>query len=242
MIFGDASTMKQWANDSRIEIHGPGFSKFILGDDAVDHWEQYVDAMAASIAENSGRSCVNASGVWVSRHGADIADALARKLAQVTPKRAEDPAAQLAPFADPAVAGRISTIIDDGLREDGATDVTARYRDSQRLTPFENCTYLLPTILHCTSPAHTLSNREYLFPFASVVECPQKEMLTRMGPSLVVTAITDDPDFKRQLLESPHVGRLNFGAIPTNHITWDQPHEGNLFDHLYGRRAFQTVA
>jgi uncharacterized protein (DUF952 family) len=24
-------------------------------------------------------------------------------------------------------------------------------------------------------------------------------------------------------------------------ISWDQPHEGNLFDHLYARRAFQSV-
>jgi uncharacterized protein (DUF952 family) len=24
-------------------------------------------------------------------------------------------------------------------------------------------------------------------------------------------------------------------------ISWDQPHEGNLFDHLYSRRAFQAV-
>jgi hypothetical protein len=63
-----------------------------------------------------------------------------------------------------------------------------------------------------------------------------------MGPSLVVTALTEDNEFKRELLSSSHVGRLNFGAIPTIQISWDQPHEGNLFDHLYARRAFQTVA
>ena len=45
----------------------------------------------------------------------------------------------------------------------------------------------------------------------------------------------------RGLLASPLVGRLNLGAIPTNHIQWDQPHEGNLFDHLYARRAFQRA-
>jgi hypothetical protein len=37
------------------------------------------------------------------------------------------------------------------------------------------------------------------------------------------------------------VGRLNVGPIATNHIQWDQPHEGNLFDHLYARRAFQRA-
>jgi hypothetical protein len=24
-------------------------------------------------------------------------------------------------------------------------------------------------------------------------------------------------------------------------IQWDQPHEGNLFDHLFARRAFQSA-
>ena len=33
-----------------------------------DNWEQYIDVIAASIADNSGRSCVNASGVWTPRH------------------------------------------------------------------------------------------------------------------------------------------------------------------------------
>jgi hypothetical protein len=44
-----------------------------------------------------------------------------------------------------------------------------------------------------------------------------------------------------RLLGSELIGRLNLGAIKTNQITWDQPHEGNLFEHLYGRRAFQRA-
>jgi len=39
-----------------------------------------------------------------------------------------------------------------------------------------------------------------------------------------------------------HFDRLNVGAIPTNQISWDQPHEGNLFEHLYARRSFQRAA
>ena len=62
-----------------------------------------------------------------------------------------------------------------------------------------------------------------------------------LGPTLVVTAMTNNPAFRQRLLSSPHVGRLNFGAIQTNVISWDQPHEGNLFDHLYSRRAFQMA-
>ena len=36
-------------------------------------------------------------------------------------------------------------------------------------------------------------------------------------------------------------GRLDIGPIATNHIQWDQPHEGNLFDHQFARRAFQRA-
>jgi hypothetical protein len=30
-------------------------------------------------------------------------------------------------------------------------------------------------------------------------------------------------------------------SMATNHIHWGQPHEGNLFDHLYARRALQRA-
>ena len=63
-----------------------------------------------------------------------------------------------------------------------------------------------------------------------------------LGPSLVVTCISNDPAFRARFVSSPLVDRLNFGAIPTTHIGWDQPHEGNLFEHLYSRRAIQRTA
>jgi hypothetical protein len=62
-----------------------------------------------------------------------------------------------------------------------------------------------------------------------------------LGPTLVVTALTHDRGLVDRLLASDLIGRLNLGPIQTNAIAWDQPHEGNLFDHLYGRRAFQQA-
>ena len=239
MVFGDVSSTKIWANDPRVEVHGPGYSKVIIGEDEVDRWEQHIDVIAASIADNSGRSCVNASGVWVPRHGKAIAEALAEKLAKIRPLDADDPNAQLAPFADSNVARRISAIIDAEMP--GATDVTEKYRGGPRVAEHNGCTYLQPTIVSCSAD-HGLANREFLFPFASVVEVPEDSMPESLGSCLVLTAITSNPRLRGRLLSSPHVGRLNFGAIPTNHISWDQPHEGNLFDHLYARRAFQAAS
>ncbi len=240
MFFGDSASVGRYASDPRIELHGTGYSKVVIGEDVVDDWEKYLDVMVASITENGGRSCINASGVWTPRHGREIAEALAQRLAKIIPRDVDDDQALLAPFANPDVAGRISAIVDSGLREEGATDVSSNLR-GPRLVTHDGGTYLLPTIVHCESPDHPLANREFLFPFASVVEVAQSELPERLGPTLVVTALTEDRELINQLIASPLVDRLNIGPIPTMKIAWDQPHEGNLFEHLYARRAFQRA-
>jgi acyl-CoA reductase-like NAD-dependent aldehyde dehydrogenase len=242
MVFGDVASVSQWQEDGRVEVHGPGYSKVVIGDDLIDEWEDYLDVIATSIVDNGGRSCVNASGVWVTRHADEIAEALAARFAEIVPRAADDERAQLAPFADARVAARISQMIDQGLQEAGARDVTAERRGRERLSEWESCAYLLPTVVRCASPSHGLANREFLFPFASVVEVGRDELPEALGASLVVTAITRDEGLIGKLLASPHVDRLNIGAIPTTRISWDQPHEGNLFEHLYARRAFQSAA
>jgi acyl-CoA reductase-like NAD-dependent aldehyde dehydrogenase len=252
MVFGDVSSTKRWKGDPRVEVHGPGFSKIVIGPDAADDWEQYLDVMVESIANNGGRSCVNASGVWVTRHGDRIAEALAARLAEVEPRPADDPDAVLAPFADPATAERISAVIDQDLygaeadgpttpRSSGAFDASARVRGKDRVVTVHGGTYLLPTVIRCEA-SHALANREFLFPYASVVEVPAASLPSALGSSLVVTCASADRAFQERFVSSPLVDRLNLGAIPTTQIGWDQPHEGNLFDHLYARRSIQRLA
>ncbi|TWT40990.1 Aldehyde dehydrogenase family protein [Phycisphaerae bacterium RAS1] len=251
MLFGDASTTRPYANDRRIELHGPGYSKVILGPDAADEWERHIDVMVSSISANAGRSCINASAVWTPRHGRKIADALAARLAKVEALPADDGRAEIAAFANADMAERISLTIDAGLREPGAADLTEALRGSRRLVKRGRCAWLLPTIIWIDPAAgsaapraadepHPLANREFLFPFASVVERPAKHIPGEIGSSLVVTAITRDKRFIEALMASANVDRLNIGPIPTWQLAWDQPHEGNLFELLYHQRAFQS--
>lgn len=240
IVFGDASTTGRWESDSRIEIHGPGYSKIVIGEDCIDDWEKYLDVMVDSIVDNGGRSCVNASGVWVPSHAKEIAEALAERFAEIAPRAADDDNARLAPFTDANVASRISQLIDQGLNEPGVTDVTAAYR-SNRLAEWDGCSYLLPTVVLAESREHPMANREYLFPFVSVVTVKQEELPQALGPSLVVTAITSDRKLIQKLVAASNVDRLNIGPVKTNQVSWDQPHEGNLFEHLYARRAFQRA-
>ena len=244
IFFGDTSAVGSFAGDPRIELHGPGYSKVLFGADQAGRWRDSLDLIAGSVADNGGRSCVNASGVWTPAHGRDLANALAERLAGIEARAADDPEASIAPFVDPRVAQRISDQIDAGLHEPGAEEVTAAYRKGPRLVKRDGSTYLLPTVIHCTSSSHPLANREFLFPFASVVDVTAEEMAAMpacLGPTLVVTALTTDQELIDRLLGSDLIGRLNLGAIQTNSIVWDQPHEGNLFEHLYGRRAFQKA-
>ena len=77
-IFGSTETVKRYHGNPCVQVHGPGFSKILLGDDVVDNWEKYIDLMVDSVYLNSGRGCINCSGVWASRHTKEIAQALAR--------------------------------------------------------------------------------------------------------------------------------------------------------------------
>ena len=238
MLFGDASTTKMWAHDPRVELHGPGWSKVILGEDAADEWEKYVDLMAASIAANGGRSCINASAVYTPKNADKIAEALAKKLATVKALPADDPNAQIAAFANPAMAERMNGAVEAGLGVPGAEDVTQRIRGTPRLVREGRLAWLLPTIIRCDRE-HPLATKEYLFPYAAVVECPQAEIPEAIGTTLVGTVVSRDKQFIRACMSAGHIDRLNVGPIETFKLSWDQPHEGNLFELLYRQRAFQ---
>jgi hypothetical protein len=239
LLFGDKNTTAPYANNPAIQIHGPGYSKILIGQDEIERWPEFIDLMVSAISDNGGRSCINASAVIVPKHAAEIADALARKLGPIVPLPATDENARLAGFANPKMAQFIDSSIEEGLQTAGARDVTAAYRQEPRLVQFQGGSYLRPTIVCCETFAHPLANREFLCPYASVVTMPQAEMLPQIGPSLAVTALTRDKSFIDQLLESPLIERLNIGPISTMKVSWDQPHEGNLFEFLYKRRAIE---
>jgi acyl-CoA reductase-like NAD-dependent aldehyde dehydrogenase len=242
LVFGGTPTVERYRGNPKVQAHGPGFSKILLGDDVVDAWETFLDVMVDSVFANSGRGCINCSGIWASRHTREIADAIARRLAQVRPLPPDHPEASLAAFTVPGVADAIAQSIDADLKTPGATDVTATYRDAARVIKDGRADYVLPTVVHCASPDAAIAKKEYMFPFVTVVECPQDRMIDEIGPTLVCSAITNDPAFRRRLVDAVNIDRLNLGPVPTIQLNWLQPHEGNIVEFLYRARAFQTTA
>jgi acyl-CoA reductase-like NAD-dependent aldehyde dehydrogenase len=197
--------------------------------------------MVDSVFANSGRGCINCSGIWASRHTRDIAEAIAKRLADVRPLPADHPDATLAAFTVPGMASAISQSIDADLKAPGVTDVSATHRNGSRVITDGRAEFLLPTIVHSASPDAAIVHKEYMFPFATVVECPQDRMIEAIGPTLVCSAITNDRQFRAGLVDAVNIDRLNLGPVPTIQLNWLQPHEGNIVDFLYRARAFQTA-
>ncbi|MEM6777393.1 MAG: aldehyde dehydrogenase family protein [Planctomycetota bacterium] len=239
MIFGSAQTVAQHAGNPRVQAHGPGFSKILIGDDVVDDWEMFLDVMVESVLSNSGRSCINCSGIWASRHTREISQAIAERIGGVDVTTPTDPDAQLAAFTVPAMATGTYAMVQQDLTESGVTDMTAEF--GEKLIEREHCAYLRPMVVHADSPDRDVASKEYMFPFVSVVECPQSQMLSRIGSTLVGTVITADEQFIEQAGRCIEIDRLNIGPMPTNRLNWLQPHEGNIIDFLYRNRAYQTA-
>ena len=238
MIFGGTATVNNYKGNPKVQAHGPGFSKILIADDCVDRWEEYIDLIAESIYINSGRGCINCSGVWASRHTEEIAQALAERLGPIEALPPTDAEAGLAAFTVEGMASAIWDMIETDLAEDGVTHSTEPF--GSRLIEKDLCGYIRPTIVHCESPENAIAKKEYMFPFSTVVKCPEEKMLSSIDETLVCTAITEKESLINQFMDATHIDRLNIGPIPTTKLNWLQPHEGNIIDFLFRNRAFQV--
>jgi acyl-CoA reductase-like NAD-dependent aldehyde dehydrogenase len=239
MIFGSEQTIQQYAGNPRVQVHGPGFTKIFLADDVVDDWPKYLDLMIESIASNGGRSCINCSGVWASRHTLEIAKALAEKLGPIEVLPPHHPEAKLAAFTVPAMAEGTWNMVAQDAKESGVTDMTMPY--GERLVKEPLCAYLRPMVVHCNSAEPAVARREYMFPFAAVVNCPEDQFLRQCGPTLVGTLLTRRFPLIDQFASATQIDRLNVGPFPTQRLNWLQPHEGNLVEFLFRSRAVQQM-
>ena len=242
IFFGDASAARRFKGDPRVEVHGPGYSKLVIGKDRIDDWKD-LPGDHRRLGRRQRRPLVRERLRPLGHRPCGRDRARAGEASQ--PGRASRRRRRAG--AAGAVCGcrRARARLGDDRRGPGGRRCDrreAQYRGAERVKTTADGTYLLPTVILCDGPEHPLANREFMFPFVSVVPVEEDALPDALGASLVVTLISDNADLQGRLVRSPHVDRLNLGPIPTNQIGWDQPHEGNLFDHLYGRRAIQRVA
>ena len=205
LVFGGTPTVDRYRGNPKVQAHGPGFSKILLGDDQVDDWEKYLDVMVDSVFANSGRGCINCSGhLGQPSHARDRRCARASGWPAIRPLPAEHPEASLAAFTVPGVADAVSQAIDADLQAAGVEDVTPRYREGARgREGGQRAEYLLPTIVHCdiSRPGHREEGIHVPFRDGGRVPAGAR-CSSAIGPTLVCSAITNDAAFRRELLDA----------------------------------------
>lgn len=237
MVFGGWDTLKKAKGNPKVEGHGPGFSKIVIGDDMIhdvlQNWDSKWEALFIESIDggNSGRSCLCASGIWCSDKNA--ADEIAARLALALNRRfvirkMTDPEANLTAFTG---SGDAQGHWDNSIKpylvkyKDTVREVTEAY--GPRVQSFEHHSFLLPTVLRVDDPSLKISQTELLGHFVTVVVCPQAEMVERMEHTLVAMAITGNTRFYTELDQAPLIDQVHEAEVPTTRLKLGSPHEGN---------------
>ena len=195
MLFGSQATVDQHAGNPKIQVHGPGYTKILIGDDKVDQ--------LAGLSGSDGNAAFCST-------AAAVASTARRFMFRGT---ARDRAGSCGAAGEGSTfAARRSQSSAGGFHRGGRcrSDFGGDRRRSQggrrgrhdcsgsrtgsRAITRAHCSYLLPTVVYCKSPEVPIAKKEFMFPFVNVVECPQEKMLDSIGPTLVCSGITEDPN------------------------------------------------
>ncbi|MEI2685792.1 MAG: aldehyde dehydrogenase family protein [Cypionkella sp.] len=244
LIFGDKSTTQQYASNPAIQIHGPGLEQ--------DSGRRRLHRELARLHRRDGqrRSATTAGDPastparwWCPGMRRRSRMPWRRNSVRWSRPRPDDENARLSGFANPKMADFIDGQIEEGLKTPGAEDVTAKYRGGPRKVVSEGGTYMRPTIVRCDSFQHPLANREFLCPYASVVTVVRSrdDACTKSATPWRVRRSPRTRRSSRKLEAYPEIERLNIGPVSTMAISWDQPHEGNMFEFLWKRRSIERA-
>ena len=198
--------------------------------------------MVESVFINSGRSCINTSGIWASRHTKEIAEALAARLAKVEALPPDRPQRRPGGLhragrggGDLAVDRRRS----QGRRRRGRDRVTparcaGRQAGARRLPAADRGALRL-------AGAPPSPRRNTCSPSSRWWSAPRRRWSRPSARRSCAPRSPAKPELQRQLLDAVHIDRLNLGPVPTSKLNWLQPHEGNIVEFLFRARAYQEA-
>ncbi|WP_201294828.1 MULTISPECIES: hypothetical protein [unclassified Nocardiopsis] len=80
VVYGGDDMVARYANDARVLPQGPGRTKILVTADT--DWQEYLDIIVGSVADEGGTACVNATAVLVEGDPAPLAEAVADRLSR----------------------------------------------------------------------------------------------------------------------------------------------------------------
>jgi hypothetical protein len=220
LLFGGAETVSKYHGNPQVEVHGPGCSKIIIGQDKVAQWRDYLDLMHKSIMNGSGRGCIACSVIYAPGEIAEeVATALSDLIGGTPVRKLDDPEAELSAFGSEKGAENILGLMRKFVAHGEGRFVTPEEDRAVVCGPYS---VLRPVIAYLPKvpPAGELSASKFEIPAPAVlvVNSDGYALEEVIGSTLVCTAITDDGELLNRLADSGRISRLNRKAIPTTMI------------------------
>lgn len=224
LVYGGEEVVRKYAG-SRVLPQGPGRSKILVTAD-VD-WRDHLDVIVGSVAHQGGVACINATAVLVEGDPAPLAQALAERLAELPSLPPSDARAVLPvqPVEDARAMDRFLAARSEGARAwlggDGIVDELG-----------DGSAALRPAVHELDRPDAPQVSLELPFPCVWVAPWTRGAGTAVLRDTLVLTALTRDPELVDDLLAEPTIANVYHGDHPTYWIRPGVPHDGYLGEFL----------
>lgn len=225
LAYGSDEVIRQYADDPAVLSLTPGRSKVLLT--AEVDWNVHLDTVVDSIGHHGGTGCVNATAVFVEGDPTPVAEAIARRLAQLPSLPPDDEAAVLP--VQPVAAARAleKYVLEKGsagrvvLGEGGVVDELG-----------DGSAVLRPVVHMLDRPDAPEAGTELPFPCVWVVPWSAEEGVAPLRDTLVLSVFTSDERLIDALVEEPSISNVHVGDHPTYWTDTGMPHDGYLADFL----------
>lgn len=187
LVFGGDATIERYAQYWSVILRGPGRSKVVHTGQISD---LALDVICESVGYDAGLRCTNASAVFTDADPRELGEAIAVRLAQLSPAPPQSPAAQLTVLS--ALGARA---LRDHLeaRRAGAVDVAATgYPDGVLADLGDGSVALRPAVFVCDRADHVGAGIEMPFPCVWVLPWNRRDGLGPVHNTLALTILSDD--------------------------------------------------
>ncbi|MFG2690722.1 aldehyde dehydrogenase family protein [Streptomyces sp. NPDC048405] len=230
VVYGGDDVVAQYAHDPRVLPQGPGRTKILVTADT--DWREYLDVIVASVADEGGTACVNATAVLVEGDPVPLAEALAARLSALPGLPPQDERALLPvqPLERArALSSHLRAVAEGTQALLGGEGIAEDLGDGSAV--------LRPAV-HLVSRADAVQLRTELpFPCVWVAPWSRADGIAPLRDTLVLSALTSDGTLVDKLLAEPTIANVYLGGYPTYWMAPGVPHDGYLSDFLMRGKA-----
>ncbi|MFE9582339.1 aldehyde dehydrogenase family protein [Nocardia sp. NPDC006044] len=230
LVYG-GELIGKYATDRSVLLQGAGRSKVLLtGDD----WRHQLDAIVGSISHAGGTTCTNTTAIFVQRDPAQVADAVAQRLAALPsrPPEAED---AVLPVQSVTTSRRLDTY----LRSHGA-GTTAWLGGGGIVDELSDGSAVLrPAVFEVERSDAPQLGIELPFPCVWIAPWSTKDGVTPLRNTLALTVIgAEGRSLIEQMLTEPTIDTVYAGGCVDHWSTPDRLPDGRIVEFLMRTKSY----